>query len=118
VILFRDLVLEIKASDVVRAGNQAIPASYATPEVLDNNAIIPTIGGFRRTDSYTRGIFAVHAGHGYQFDSGVGILAPTHGQYSVPVNFPSLSLLFGRAMGNVILLPAGDRTGLATSAFV
>jgi hypothetical protein len=93
-ILFFNLVFEIKISYPIRASNHAISATYASPEVLLNNAVIAMIGRFCRTHGNTRSIITVHAGHWDEFNALCWIFTLTDSDYSVPVWLSSPHLFF------------------------
>jgi hypothetical protein len=118
VVFFPYLVLVIKIPGIIRTGHYAIPATDASPEILHHDPIFPKIGGLGRANGHAGRIFTVHAGHGQEFNPYVWVLAPTYGQYLVPIHFPPPGLFFRRPMRDVILLPAGYGTGLTGDAFI
>jgi hypothetical protein len=89
------LVFEIKISYSIRASNHAISATYASPEVLLNDAIIAVIGCLRWTYCNTRSIITVHAGHWDKFNALRWIFTLTNSDYTVPVGLSSPPLFFG-----------------------
>jgi hypothetical protein len=90
------LFLVVKIPYAIRAGNNTVFTADAPPEVLYNNSIITAVGSFGRTHHNTRGLIAVHTGHGDNLHSGGRILTLfSYGQYPVPVYLPALLLLLG-----------------------
>jgi hypothetical protein len=94
VIFFFYLVFEIEIPYPIRTCHDAIPAAYASPEVLDYDSIRPVVSCFCRANGDAGGVSTMHAGHRDQGVSGCRIFSFTHRDYPVPVDFPS-PFLFG-----------------------
>src|SRR5512139_1784593 len=112
------LRLVVKAPCPVRAGHHAILAADASPEILDNDPVLPLEGGLCRTDRDARRMFTLHARHGDDFRPNMGVFSPGHGDHLMPEDFSPRMLLLGRSVGDVILLLAGDNARLAPDTFV
>jgi hypothetical protein len=112
------LRLVIEAPRPVWTGHHAVFAPDAPPEILDDDPIVPFEGGFCRADRDAGRVIALHAGHGNDLRPDMGVFPLCHGNHLVPKDFPPRPLLFGRSVGNIILLFAGDNASLASDAFI
>ena len=117
--VFLFLLLDaVEASRSIRAGDDTVFASEASPEVLHYNPVFPTIGCLGRADGDARSVVALHTRHGDQLGIDLGIFPGGRGNDLVPKDIPSRSLFFRRSVRDVVLRLTGCRAGLAAHTFV